>query len=152
MSVNYSELNEKTQEWDIKTATLYNIDQTTRPQALEKWSAQETIPGLEISCTSTEPENYLAQYFAAVSMGGQFKVSPEQAKEFAKNLEKSMYEQTGISHKTGDPISNPFKLSRICNEASVQCKEIVKDLHRQQHAENREQKQERQQSRGGVKR
>jgi len=42
-------------------------------------------------------------------------------------MEDALYEKAGINQKTGEPFSNPFKLSKICNEASRHCKETIKE-------------------------
>jgi hypothetical protein len=163
-------------EYENKSVRLFNVAQASNPNALKNWVAQEKIlerqeyteymrshygekwqppvqkpkePGPEVTCTSTEPAKYLGQYLAAVSMGGKFKVSPEQAAEFTKNMETAVYEKVGVSKKTGEEITNPFKLSRISNEASQHCKDTIRDARIEaKKIEQPEQKLEQQQSRG----
>jgi len=178
-----SENNEK------KSIHLFNVAQTTKPELVKEWAEQrqeeirqerlaylqtqygtnyqlpeqkEKVPGPEIICSSTEPEKYLGQYLAAVSMGNKFKASPEQAAEFSQKMIASMYEPLGpkidkktgavispakINEKTGQPVTNPFKLSKISNKASQYCKEFIRDTRISQNAD--QPKQEQQQSRGG---
>ena len=170
VSVNFSEFNDETNKWENKTVRLFNVAQTTKPQELKDWAEQKQVekaeeriaylqsqygtsyqppeakqkgPGPEIACTSTEPEKYLGQYLAAVSMGGTFKASPEQAKEFAEKLHNSVYQKMENGH------TNPFKLSKISNEASKECKEVIKEMKMESKKLNQEQKLEQQQTRGG---
>ena len=165
VTIHFSEQNNETQEWVKKSSVLINVNQTTDPQGLKNWIAEQQqkvvdkitaqfsesykpsepkqrVPGPEISCTSTDPEKYLGQYLAAVSMGGKFKVSPEQAKEFTQKMDASLTEKM----ENGYP--NPFKLSKISNEASKNCKEFMKELGAETRKNEREQQQEQQQSRG----
>jgi hypothetical protein len=155
VDINVSTLDEKTNTWDNKTVRLFNVAQTAKPWefkayaenlAQEKQQEREAFlknqygdayqprekkeqkPGPEIACTSTEPERYLGQYLAAVSLGGAFKVSPQQAAEFSQKMTDRLYERNIENTHT-----DPFKLSKICNEAGVQCKEIIKELKQPQH-------------------
>jgi hypothetical protein len=82
-------------------------------------------PGPKIVCASTDPEKYLGQYLAAVSMGGRFKVNPEQAAEFSKKMEGSLFERMENGY------TDPFKLQKICRDASQNCKEVMKELSRE---------------------
>ena len=145
--------------WEQKSVTLYNIAQCAEPEKLKEWAAaqmeakaqerqeylkktlgdsykefkpKEQKAGPEIECKSTDPEKYLGAYLAAVSSGGKFKATPEQAKEFAGKLENSLFE------KMENGRSNPFKLGKICNAASVECKEVLKQLN-QDKTQKREQ-------------
>jgi hypothetical protein len=106
-------------------------------------------------CSTSDPVKYLGQYFAAVAMRSPFKVDKEVAKEFTKNFGDSLYEKVGVSPKTGDPVTDPFKLSKVCREASQYCREFMKELNQERKLE-RQQKQEQtlehQQSRGGHSR
>jgi hypothetical protein len=139
-------------EWENKTARLFNIAQTASPNALRKWAAAEQeaylksqygeqyqapVPprkeGPEITCSSTEPEKYLGQYLAAVSMGSKFKVSPEQKAEFGRNFEEALFKKMENGH------SNPFTLSRICNAAGEYCKDVIKEVRREQRRDNEQQ-------------
>jgi hypothetical protein len=71
-------------------------------------------------------------------MDGKFKVSPEQAKEFAANLKDAVFERGGNEH------TDPFKLSKICQAAGQECKEVMREIGREQR-QNREQAQEQKQ-------
>jgi len=174
VSINLSEkIGEK--EYD-RNVRLFNVAQVNKPAALKQWVEQQhqkereeyieygrtqygskwqppepkqKDAGPDVICTSTEPAKYLGQYLAAVSLGSKFKVSPEQAAEFAKNMEAVVYEKVGVSQKTGDPVTNPFSLAKISNEANQHCKDAIKDARIEaQKLEQPEQKLEQQQSRG----
>jgi hypothetical protein len=153
VSITFDQKNEAGQ-WEKKNVKLFNVAQTSRPWDFRKYAEglaaekeqqhqeylktqfganyqppekKERAPGPEIACSSTEPERYLAQYLAAVSLGGKFKVTPQQAGEFAEKMQGQLYE-----HDLGKEVSNPFKLSKICNAANVQCREVIKEqLHPQ---------------------
>lgn len=142
-------------QWENKTATLYNAAQSTEPEKLKEWGAaqieekmqekldylkqrygksqqpkeRENLPGPEVAPKSAEPEKYLGAYLAAVSMGGKFKPDPETAKEFGKNLEASLFE------KQANGYPNPFKLSKICNDAAEHCKQTIKEMRQEQRRE-----------------
>jgi hypothetical protein len=187
VTIQWSEKNEETDQYEKKTARLFNVAQTTKPDLVREWAEKkqeekqqerlaylqtkyggnyelpekkERVPGPEITCTSTEPEKYLGQYLAAVSMGSKFKASPEQAAEFSEKMVASMYEPVGpkvdkatgavtppkINPETNKPYTNPFKLSQISNSASQYCKEFIKETQAQTQAN--QPKQEQQQSRG----
>ena len=173
VSIHVSEKNDETGKWDEKHIRLFNVAQLNSPKNFKNWVEDKRLEyfqsqhgtkiqpepgrkaeGPEIACPAADPVVYLGRYFAAVSKGVPFKADRETAKEFAKNLGDSLYEQgispkTGepmVSPKTGEPVTDPFKLSRICMEASKYCVEFMKELSRQQ---SQEQKQEQQQSKKG---
>jgi hypothetical protein len=168
ITISYNTRNEQTKEWEHKTARLFNVAQTAKPWAFKKYAEglaaaaeqereeflktqfgdaykpkekAQKEPGPEISCSSTEPERYLAQYLAAVSLGGTFKASPQQAGEFAQKTGDRMYERMENGY------TDPFKLSKICNEAGVQCREIIREIKepqvKQEHTQRLEKKQSR---------
>jgi hypothetical protein len=168
VSINFSEKNKGTGEWENKTVKLFNIAQTAKPWAVRKYAENLTAEkeqkrqnflknqfgesykprekveresGPEIACTSTEPERYLGQYLAAVSLGGKFKVTEQQASEFAQKMEGKLYERNVDDHL------DPFKLSKICNAAGVQCKEIIKEIKQPQPKQEQTQKIEQKHSR-----
>jgi hypothetical protein len=166
VTIQWNEKN-KDDQWEKKSALLYNVAQTTNPQELKNWiieqeqkkidrmkeqfgesykpaepKPEQKKPGPTIECTSTDPEKYLGQYLAAVSMGGKFKASPEQAKEFAQKTEASLFEKMDNGH------TNPFQLSKISNAANEYCKEVVREVKIQTQKQNQP-AQEQQQSRGG---
>jgi len=185
------EKNEETDEWENKKFRLFNVAQLNSPKLIKDWAekkieeqAQKDLaynqtrygsgykppeskpkePGPEIVCSSTEPEKYIAQYFAAVSMGSKFKVSPEQAAEFSEKMVKALYvpmeprrnEQTGeikkppMNKQTGEPITDCFSLEKISRAANKECKEFMRDLRIAVQKQNQpEQKQEQTQSIGG---
>ena len=171
ISIYVSEQNENTGEYDSKNIRLFNVAQTNKPQAFKDYAEQkqeekfqereaylktqygsnytlekkQKEPGVNIVCSSTEPEKYLGQYLAAVSMGSKFKVSQEQAAEFSKNMEAKIYER----HEKYGNHTNPFSLSEIGRDASQHCKTAIKEAKMEaQKLENPGQKLEQTQSRG----
>jgi hypothetical protein len=179
----------ETGEWENKKVVLFNVAQTNNPEALKKWAEKKIEeqeqknleynqtrygsgwtppekkakePGPEIVCTSTEPEKYLCQYLAAVSMGSKFKVTPEQAAEFSEKMVSALYKpmepimkENGeikmppLNKETGQPITDTFSLEKISRRANEECKEFIRDLRIQTQKQNQpEQKQEQTQSRG----
>jgi hypothetical protein len=168
VTISFSTQNEETGQWEQKNVKLFNVAQTVKPWEFKSWAEQQARakeqerldflrsqyganyqppeqkqknPGPDIICSSTDPEKYLGQYLAAVSLGSSFKAGPEQAAEFAKKMEASLFERMENGH------TNPFKLSKICNEAGRYCKELIKELRSEQRLEQA-QKHEHQQSRG----
>ena len=176
VSIYFSEKNEESGKYEDKSVRLFNVAQTNKPWELKAWAeqqqqkeqekyieymrtqygdkwqppeAKQKEAGPDVVCTSTEPAKYLGQYLAAVSMGSKFKASPEQVSEFSRNMEESLYEKVGVSAKSGQPVTNPFKLSKISNEASQHCRETIKAVRMEtQKMEQPGQKLEQQQSRG----
>jgi len=184
VSLHIREKNDVTGNFEDKHIRLFNIAQLNKPWEIKKWAEkqlekdeQERIeymktykgsnwepepkkpkePGPEIVCNSTEPEKYLAQYFAAVSMGSKFKVSPEQAAEFSEKMINALYapmepsvnKETGEikppprNKTTGEIATNPFSLERISIKANEECKTFMRDLRIQTQNQNQpEQKQE----------
>jgi hypothetical protein len=157
IDISFSSKNTETGEWDHTTVKLFNVAQSVAPSGLKKWAAEhmeehrqereaynrsqyggnyqppertaKKDPGPEITCSSTEPEKYLGQYLAAVSMGGTFKATSKQAEEFGRKFEGALYE------KMENGYSDPFKLTKLCNAASRECKECIKDLRKEQKLE-----------------
>jgi hypothetical protein len=184
VSLYVSEQNEETGKWEDKQIRLFNIAQTSKPWEMKKWAEQkqeekaqerqdflqtqygdnyrpaeqkQKEPGPEIVCKSTDPEKYLGQYLAAVSMGGKFKASPEQAAEFSQKMQDAMYEKlldkegnfvlAKKGEHIGEPVSNPFKLEEISRNAGQHCKEVIRDIRMEaRKAEQPEQKLDQQQS------
>jgi len=147
VSIYVSEKNEETGDWENKSIRLFNVAQTSKPAEVKAYAEEvqhqklkekeaylqtqygtgfklenkEKQSGPDIICSSTDPVQYIGQYLAAVSMGSKFQVTKEQAAEFAKNMENTLYEKMGNGH------TNPFLLSKISNDASVVCKEVIKE-------------------------
>ena len=201
VSLYISEKNEN-DKWESKNIRLFNIAQTDKPWQMKEYAekkqqeeqdkklayfksqygenyqfpeSRKKGPAPDIVCTSTDPEKYLGQYLAAVSMGSNFKASKEQAKEFTEKMEASLYEKIVINKEQaqneeqtkdmdkGNDLTgnletelqnkghtNPFKLSKISNEASAYCKKFMTELNIESRKQNQEQKIEQQQSRGGF--
>ena len=159
VSIHYSKLNGETGEWDEKHIRLFNVDQLNSPDKLKKMMEEKSLQysqaqyykktqppepgrkaeGPEITCSSSDPVKYLGQYFAALHEGVPFKADRKTAKEFARNMGDALFAQ-GIrkngepmaSPKTGEPVTDPFDLSRICREANKYRKEFTAELRRQQ--------------------
>jgi hypothetical protein len=112
--------------------------------------------GPEIVCSSTKPEEYLGQYLVAVSLGGKFKASPEQAAEFSQKFEADLYRKVTndqgelmLSKKTGQPFTDPFSLQKTAEKANQHCVNLIRDMKIESQKQNQpEQKLEQQQSRG----
>jgi hypothetical protein len=126
--------------WETKKIRLFNVDQTTQPDKMIEWAEQkhrewlnsqygtgykppEHEPGPEIVCSSTDPVEYLGQYFSAVSMGRQFKVSKEYAEEFVHKMISLLDKREGNSPTT-------FKLNKICKEAGDYCRKFMKEAYK----------------------
>ena len=171
VTIHFSEQLKDGDEYENKSFVLVNVAQTTMPEVLKEWAVQrhqkrvqehedykrtqdgdfyrppepkQKGQGADIICKSTEPVEYLGQYFAAVSMGNKFKVNPEQAKEFTDKMQTSLFE------KMENGYTHPFKLQMITNRASVHCKELMKQIRAETRKVNQEQKLDQQQSRGGI--
>ena len=137
--------------WITKSHRLFNIQQLNDPEAVREIAGRENAkrlqqsyeygkktwgqnwepktkqePGPEVKCSSSEPVKYLSEYLAAISMGSKFVVSKEQAGEFSAKLRLTV----DAPQENGYP--NPFKLSMICNEASKECKTVIKQLKQEQ--------------------
>jgi hypothetical protein len=155
VDIKISEKNEQSGEWENKTVRLFNVAQCAKPWEMKQWAAdkldaearekqeflkkqfgdnfvpqqkREAQKGADVVCSSTEPEKYLGQYLAAVSMGSKFKATAEQAAEFSKNFEGALFAKNANGH------SNPFELSKLCGKANEVCKETVKQIHAQELA------------------
>jgi len=144
-------------DWENKYARLFNVAQTNSPWEVKAWANEQRQgkieflqkgseakqnAGPEIVCTSTDPEKYLGQYFAAFALKGSFKSSPEQAMQFSQKLISSMRQ------KSEKGITDPFQLSKISNEASLYCKDYVAERKIQDRRTNLEHKMEQTQARG----
>jgi hypothetical protein len=75
-----------------------------------------------LSCTSSDPDMYLGQYFAALSEGRKFKVSPKLAEEFKQKTKDFIFERTSEGH------INPFNLNRLGSRASNLCKQLLAEI------------------------
>jgi len=169
VSIYVSEKNEETNQWEDKSIRLFNVAQTSKPAEVKAFAVEvqqqklkekeaylqtqygtgftldkkEKQSGPDIICSSTNPVQYIGQYLAAVSIGSKFQVTKEQAAEFSKNLESALYAKMDNGH------TNPFLLSKISNDASIVCKEVIKEAKiATQKLEQPQQEQEQTQSRG----
>jgi hypothetical protein len=182
ITIHVSEKNDQTGDWDEKDIKLFNVAQLNKPAVIKEWAEQKRQekeqekleylqtqygtgykppepktrePGPEIVCSSTEPEKYLGQYLAAVSMGSKFKVSPEQSAEFSDKMIASMYKKMEPYinkegeikqpplNKEGEPITDSFSLIKISAAANQECKTFMRDLRMEAQKQNQpEQEQE----------
>jgi hypothetical protein len=189
ITIHVNEKNDQTGDWDEKDIKLFNVAQLNKPAVIKEWAEQKRQekeqekleylqtqygtgykppepktrePGPEIVCSSTEPEKYLGQYLAAVSMGSKFKVSPEQSAEFSDKMIASIYKkmepyvnkegeikQPSLNKETNEPITDSFSFIKISAAASQECKTFMRDLRIEAQKQNQpEQKQEQTQSLG----
>ena len=158
VNIHFSEKDNETGEYINKHARLFNVAQLSDPAAYKKWAANEALQDYndyiqvkrtqhgnwwtppekaektavpEITCSSSEPEKYIGQYLAAVSMGGKFKATSEQAEEFKQKFGDSLYAKVGkVSEKTGEKVTDPFKLSKISREANKHCKDFISEFRK----------------------
>ncbi|MDR2596734.1 MAG: hypothetical protein LBC76_05365 [Treponema sp.] len=185
VSLHISEKNDVTGDYEEKHIRLFNVAQLNKPWEIKKWAEHKLDedrqardeylksqfgmdykppepkpkePGPEIVCSSTEPEKYLGQYLAAVSMGGKFKASPEQAAEFSEKMLKTLYApmEPRINEKTGETIpppenrssgeiaTNPFSLEKLSINANKECKEFMRDLKMQAQKQNQPEREQEQ--------
>jgi len=172
ISIHWERKNNETGKYEKESVYLFNIAQTTNPEAVKEYAAhkqqEETqkyvddmkakYPGWEpkepkpkelgtiINCSSTQPEIYLGQYFAAVSTGGKFKVTPEQAAEFTKNMETALQKTVVINGKERDDL---LVLPKINREANQNCKDLVRLFNiNEEKQQYKDQQQQQTQSRG----
>ena len=151
-----------------KTVKIFNIEQTTDPQKIKDYVAVIKYERKEnqkayfeeqnikykpygksqqeftIECTSSEPAKYLGQYFAAVSSGAQFKVKPEIATEFVKNMNEKIFERNPEKPSINNPEGtiNPFNLNIIGFNANKECKEFLKEVAETRKMEKKQEKKE----------
>jgi hypothetical protein len=128
---------------ELKPIRLFNIAQAVHPDAVRVYAAQVSLEkqeylkqtkgenyrepnprtgGAPIACVSTKPAEYLEQYFAALSLGREFKVTPQQSAQFAENMKNAIFEKGQTGH------INPYNLNVICNKASEFCKPFMREF------------------------
>jgi hypothetical protein len=136
-----------------KSVRLFNIAQVNNPEAVhayaehlsqnreaylkEKYGDQyqpskKPEKGPAITCSSSEPDAYLGQYLAAVSLERPFRVSSLLAAEFAQKAKDFIFERNEAGH------INPFNLNRLGSKASSYCKQMIPEVIKQQRNENRQ--------------
>ncbi|MDR2019142.1 MAG: ArdC family protein [Treponema sp.] len=140
-------------EGEQKSVRLFNIAQVNNPEAIrsyaeylsqnretylrEKYGEQykpagKPAKGPALTCSSSDPEVYLGQYLAAVSLERPFRVSPQQAAEFARKTKDFIFERNTEGH------INPFNLNRLGSKASSYCKQMIPEITKQRSGENRQ--------------
>jgi hypothetical protein len=121
----------ETGKWNDKNVTLFNAVQIFNSNKINKFPdyLSQYKPKGFFYCIDSSPEEYLGQYFAAVSMNRLFRVIPEQANEFSEKMKERLLEKTIRVKKDGETMSvpNPFTLSKICNDAMKVAKRHIKN-------------------------
>jgi predicted transcriptional regulator len=180
VTITFNVLNADTNKYETVNTRLFNVAQLVNPdkfreyadgQRVERRAAKEQqlkakygdkfelqkpgekIPGPDIACSSTEPDRYLGQYFAAVAMGSNFTVTEQQKGEFQGKMLDRLGQRLETAKITSEGLhaTDPFSLNKVCNVASQQCKEIMSAMLRPekvQKQEPREQKFEQTRSKG----
>jgi hypothetical protein len=136
-----------------KSVRLFNIAQVNNPEWVrayadhlaqnreayfkEKYGDQyrpneKPAKGPAVTCSSSDPDAYLGQYLAAVSLERPFRASPQQAAEFAQKTRDFIFERNEAGH------INPFNLNRLGSKASSYCKNMIPEVMKQQRDENRQ--------------
>lgn len=114
------------------TAKLFNIAQVENPEKLVEWAKEQAEKRYEyaksqagdkwhepnpnkvrevVNATSSEPAQYLAEYFDAMNRGKDFTASKEIVEEFKAKTKEYVWE-----HKEGEewkPHVNPYRLNMI---------------------------------------
>jgi hypothetical protein len=132
---------------ELKPIRLFNVAQAVHPDAVRDYAAaayqqkqdylkqakgenyREPAPRTEgppVTCVSVKPEQYLGQYFAALSLNRGFKASPQQSARFAENMKNAVFEKGPAGH------INPYNLNVICNKASEFCKKFMREFSKNQ--------------------
>jgi hypothetical protein len=130
-----------------KSVRLFNIAQVDNPEAIrayaehlsqdreaylkEKYGEQyrpseKPAKGPAVTCTSSDPDAYLGQYLAAVSLERPFRASPQQAAEFAQKTKDFIFKRNEAGH------INPFNLNRLGGRASAYCRQMIPEIMKQQ--------------------
>ena len=162
ITIPYKEQDKETGEWVPKHKTLFNMAQLSNPEVVRDYAkdvqqqnktwAEENSKTLrkpwhenEITCTSSEPKEYLGQYLAAISFGARFKASQEQAAEFVKKTEQQVFEPS----QTGKP--NPMNILKLSNQATTYAKEyrdqVIEERMTAVHERQQQQQQQQQPAR-----
>jgi hypothetical protein len=136
-----------------KSVRLFNIAQVNNPETIhvyadhlsqnreaylkEKYGEQykpagKSAKGPAIACSSSDPDIYLGQYLAAVSLERPFRASPRQAAEFAQKTKDFIFERNEAGH------INPFNLNRLGSKASSYCKQMIPEVVKQHRDTNRQ--------------
>jgi hypothetical protein len=133
----------------MKPIRLFNVAQAVHPEAVREYAAlaaqqkqdylkqakgenyREPKPrteGAPLTCVSTKPDQYLGQYFAALSLNRGFKATPQQSAQFAENMKNAIFAKGQTGH------INPYNLNVICNKASEFCKSFMREFSKTQEA------------------
>jgi hypothetical protein len=137
-----------------KNVRLFNIAQVNNPETVHAYAehlsqnretyfkekygdqyrpSEKPAKGPAITCSSSDPDAYLGQYLTAVSLERPFRVSSQQAAEFAQKTKDFIFERNEAGH------INPFNLNRLGSKASSYCKQMIPEVMKQQRNENRQQ-------------
>ncbi|MDR0386793.1 MAG: ArdC family protein, partial [Treponema sp.] len=136
-----------------KSVRLFNIAQVNNPETIhtyadylsqnrenylrEKYGDQyrpgeKPAGGPAVACSSSDPDVYLGQYMAAVSLERPFRASRQQAAEFAQKTKDFIFERNEAGH------INPFNLNRLGSKASKYCKEMIPEITKPRGTANRQ--------------
>lgn len=137
------------------TAKLFNIAQVKNPEKLAEWSKEQAQARYEyakekagdkwheknpdkvrevVNATSSDPAQYLAEYFDAMEKGKDFAVSKEIAEEFKAKTKEFIWE-----HKEGEerkPHVNPYRLNMLGYEANKKLHDM-KQARREKYAQEK---------------
>ena len=125
------------------TAKLFNIAQVENPEKLVVWAKEQAQARYEyakekagdkwheknpdkvrevVNATSSDPAQYLAEYFDAMEKGKDFAVSKEIAEEFKAKTKEFVWERKEGEERK--PHVNPYRLNMIGYEANKKLHEM----------------------------
>lgn len=125
------------------TAKLFNIAQVENPEKLAEWAKEQSQARYEhakakagdkwhepdpgkvrevVSATSSDPAQYLAEYFDAMERGKDFSASKEIVEAFKAKTEEYVWERKEGEEKK--PHINPYRLNMLGYEASKRLNEM----------------------------
>lgn len=128
------------------TAKLFNIAQVENPEKLVEWAKEQAEARYEyarekagdkwhepnpdkvrevVNASSSDPAQYLAEYFDAMEKGKDFAASKEIVDGFKKNVSEFIWERKEGEERK--PHVNPYRLNMLGYEAN-------KKLHEMKHA------------------
>jgi hypothetical protein len=117
----YQVQNTETSKLEARTVDLCAVDFVQESDELKEW-AKDNYKQVEhkphdpdakdIICNSTEPTKYLSQYFAAISTGVKFTVSPEQAKDFSQQFAPILEKGPAALESVCDAAKREAELNR----------------------------------------
>jgi hypothetical protein len=129
----------------VKLMCLYNVAEAAHPRAVRQLALTKSLnetrarerdravhpaaAGPVLKITSSNPEKYLGQAFAAMTLNGPCKSDSVTAARFTNQIVDYLYGKT--VGKDGMKHDNPYLLYQLGTQASKACKEIIpKVLHK----------------------